>query len=225
MLKKMRHEGETGSLLVIDTCGERGSVALFRAHTLQATRMLEERTASAGLLGVVRELLQAQHLLVHQLAGIGVVNGPGSFTGLRVGLAVTKGLCEAGQLPVGAVSRLAVLAHAGSLQQGYAALRAGRDDLYVREQRRAEPARERLISAASLAVEIREGDEVVYAEEALQPMLPDGIHQRLVTLNAQSAYPLVQAVLAAGGTDLSALDANYVRNEQAIYARQTGPAV
>ena len=47
---------------------------------------------------------------LRELAAVVVVHGPGSFTGVRVGLSAAKGLCEAGGVPLIAVSRLALLA-------------------------------------------------------------------------------------------------------------------
>jgi tRNA threonylcarbamoyladenosine biosynthesis protein TsaB len=47
---------------------------------------------------------------VRELAAVVVVHGPGSFTGVRVGLSAAKGLSEAGGVPLVAVSRLALLA-------------------------------------------------------------------------------------------------------------------
>src|SRR5438094_5441965 len=89
----MEEIADPQSLLLIDTCGEHGSLALFRGEALASEVFLPERTASAGLLGAIREVLGAGGLRLRDLAGVGVVNGPGSFTGLRVGLAVVQGLC------------------------------------------------------------------------------------------------------------------------------------
>ena len=64
------------------------------------------------------------------LGAIVVVNGPGSFTGVRVGLSAVKGLAEPGQIPVVAVSRLAVLAAKAGVAS--AALDAHRHEVFLR---------------------------------------------------------------------------------------------
>ncbi len=206
-------------LLLIDTCGEHGTVALFEGEHLAHEVTLPERTASAALLGAVREVLGTAAVSLRDLTGLGVVNGPGSFTGLRVGLAVAKGLCEAASLPIAAISRLAVLAHAAAIHDGLSALRAGGDAVYVREQVPGQPSREFLVKAASFG-SIRAGRISAYAEDSLLPMLTEQGFARKIEFSAKDAYFLVREALAAGGHDLATLDANYVRDEQAIYSRQ-----
>ena len=70
---------------------------------------LEGRSYSATLVAAVAELLAGQGIGLKDLGGIVAVNGPGSFTGVRVGLSAVKGLAEPAQIPVVAVSRLQVL--------------------------------------------------------------------------------------------------------------------
>ncbi len=124
--------GSTGVYLLLDTCGEQASVALAQANgVLRAQLLLGPRAASAGLLQAIRSALKTGGLRLSEVDGIGVVNGPGSFTGVRAGLAVAKGLCEAAQLPMAAVSRLEVLAEAGPAG-AVCALSAGRDEVYLR---------------------------------------------------------------------------------------------
>ena len=67
------------------------------------------RSYSATLVAAVAELLADAGLALKDLGGIVAVNGPGSFTGVRVGLSAVKGLAEAAQIPVVAISRLEVL--------------------------------------------------------------------------------------------------------------------
>jgi tRNA threonylcarbamoyladenosine biosynthesis protein TsaB len=122
-------------LLGIDTCGSPGSVALARLHgdmlaTLAETE-LAGKTYSARLVGAIRELLAAQGAQVRDLGAIVVTSGPGSFTGIRVGLSTAKGLAEARRTPLVAVSRLAVLAHVAGTTT--AALDAGRGEFYLGE--------------------------------------------------------------------------------------------
>src|ERR1700722_14699098 len=97
-------------ILLIDTCGETGSIALAELlpePAVLATATLPGRTASERLLSVIRDLAAP----LDSLDAVAVVHGPGSFTGVRVSLSAAKGLCEALNLPLIAISRLAVLAH------------------------------------------------------------------------------------------------------------------
>src|ERR1039457_2601096 len=108
-------------ILLIDTCGEIGSVAL--ADTGAGTAALTAatiagRSASERLLPAIQELAAARNSPLQSLGAVAVVHGPGSFTGVRVGLSAAKGLCEALNLPLIAISRLAVLAHPGESPLG-----------------------------------------------------------------------------------------------------------
>src|SRR5579863_8249332 len=87
-----------GLLLGIDTCGPTGSVALGR-RTGEAIEILEQielegRSYSATLVAAVGELLAHAGAQLSELEAIVAVNGPGSFTGVRVGLSAVKGLAE-----------------------------------------------------------------------------------------------------------------------------------
>ena len=106
-------------LLTIQTATPAGSVALTDGERLLGELFLDVRKPHGGwLLGAVDHLLQAAGLTVADLAGFGVTVGPGSFTGLRVGLATVKGLALATGKPVAGVSTLQTLA----LQAPHAAL-------------------------------------------------------------------------------------------------------
>ena len=218
MLKGMVEESEE-ALLLFDTCGESASVALVRKGAPSREIVLEERTASTALLGAVRRLLAEGHVGLGQMTGVGVVNGPGSFTGVRVGLSLAKGLCEASDLAFAAVSRLAVLAESAGLEEGFAVLRAGRDEVFVREERRGRSACERMVSMDSFP-KLSAGSPVIYTEAALEGRLGELAEARFVGISALSSVGAVRRGLAEGGTDLSLADANYLRDEGAIYARQ-----
>src|ERR1700722_6440776 len=77
-------------MLGIDTCGDRGSVALglLNGQTLEVVEQieLEGRSYSATLVAAVSDLLRRAGVELKTLHAIVAVNGPGSFTGVRVGL-------------------------------------------------------------------------------------------------------------------------------------------
>ena len=86
-------------LLGIDTCGPSGSVALGRLTALNsaetiAQKELEGRTYSATLVTAIHLLLAEQGIGLSDIGCIVAINGPGSFTGVRVGLSAAKGLSE-----------------------------------------------------------------------------------------------------------------------------------
>jgi tRNA threonylcarbamoyladenosine biosynthesis protein TsaB len=126
-------------LLSLNTCGNTASVALGVAEKddvkILATAELAVRTYSARLIPEIAALLQKQRATLSDIEAIVVVNGPGSFTGIRVGLSTAKGLSEGAGIPLIAVSRLALLAHASGLPHVLAAVDAGRGEYYVGEYR------------------------------------------------------------------------------------------
>src|SRR6516225_9087654 len=97
-------------LLAIDTSGRNGSVALCRGdeNLFESIEQqpLEGGTYSARLIPVITELLARHSISTQHIDAFIIVSGPGSFTGLRVGIATVKGLCEVLQKPLVAVSML-----------------------------------------------------------------------------------------------------------------------
>ncbi len=204
-------------LLLIDTVGDAPGAVLVRGDDVLASAEFPLRSASAMLLTELKRMLGSVRITLKELDGVGVISGPGSFTGVRTGLAMAKGLCEVAKLPLASVSRLQVLTDAAELQEGFAVLDAGRGDLYVREQRRTEPAREFLVTAESFE-HTAAGAPIVAAEartaERLYRLAPALRELRPIDL----LYPVCHC-LTGGGSDLARADANYVIAESDIYKR------
>jgi tRNA threonylcarbamoyladenosine biosynthesis protein TsaB len=130
-------------LLAIDTSGKQGSIALARAGERVADGSdfevveiapLAGGTFSAQLVPQVAELLSSNGFVKNDIDAFAVASGPGSFTGLRIGLAAVKALAEVLAKPIAAVSLLEVCVFTSSAQgKVMAALDAGRGDVYVGE--------------------------------------------------------------------------------------------
>ena len=205
-------------LLLIDTCGEIAGIALTYGEEVLATEDLAPGSASAEMIDAIRRLLLTQPGgRLQNLDAIGVVHGPGSFTGTRTGLATAKGLCEAAGLPMAAVSRLEVLANASGLADGYAALDAGRAESYVRE---ISTGREWLCAIGDLQLQCH-GERIALAESRLVDQL-EGCETILRPLHASDSRGPVLRKLRSGGSDVAFTDANYVRHESDIYRKPAG---
>ncbi len=99
------------NILAVDTAGKTAAVAVLRDDTLLYEAQCNNGlTHSETLLPMIDTALKASGLTMDELDVLGVTNGPGSFTGLRIGLAVIKGLALPRQLPCAGVSTMAALA-------------------------------------------------------------------------------------------------------------------
>src|SRR5438874_11035997 len=123
-------------ILGVDTSGKGGSIALVKfeqgsARTLERVA-LEGGTFSAQLVPQISDAISRSHLSKRDIDAFAVVSGPGSFTGLRVGLAAIKGLAEVLQKPIAAVSLLEAVARlAGKDGELTIALDASRGEVYT----------------------------------------------------------------------------------------------
>jgi tRNA threonylcarbamoyladenosine biosynthesis protein TsaB len=97
--------------LAIDTASDTASVALDDgAAVLSELSWLGRRRHTVALAPRVAQVLADADMGVHQLDGIAVAIGPGSYTGLRIGLALAKGLALAGDVPLVGIPTLDILA-------------------------------------------------------------------------------------------------------------------
>jgi tRNA threonylcarbamoyladenosine biosynthesis protein TsaB len=97
--------------VLLDTADARGCIALFGdGRLLQLASHPEGEDSSSWLLPAVGRALSAAALSLADLDAYAVCSGPGSFTGLRVGLTTVKAWAEIFQKPIVAVSRLEALA-------------------------------------------------------------------------------------------------------------------
>jgi len=219
-------------LLITDTSGRNGIVAVARA--LQAGKQdqiqilesvpLAGGTFSAQLVPQIAALLEKHGLSKSQIDAFVVVSGPGSFTGLRVGLAAIKALAEILQKPIVPVSFLEVVARdAGIDGRIIALLDAGRGQLYSGEYEisgaRAQMIQEHLIAREALpdvsrAIAISTPDATLAGlsrEAGLRTFELKAIPAEMIAVLGWSK--LCDGEIASP----EQLDANYVRRSDQIF--------
>ena len=208
-------------LLGIDTCGPSGSVALGRLAAGEVEILgqieLEGRSYSATLVAAVGEVLAQAGTKLSLLHAMVAVNGPGSFTGVRVGLSAVKGLAEVAQIPVVAVSRLEVLAKKAGVASS--ALDAHRHEVFFRVNRPNEEPKELLAGAAELAAIVPLSRIAVCDDAAVQLLASAWPTAELVRVPAPTAADALilcaSRVTAGQSVDVALLDGHYLRRSDA----------
>jgi tRNA threonylcarbamoyladenosine biosynthesis protein TsaB len=209
-------------ILAIDTCGPTGSVALGRLPgrdlEILGQTELAGRTYSATLVAAVADLLRAAGIELKELGGIVVVNGPGSFTGVRVGLSAAKGLAESAEIPVVAVSRLEVLSRKSGVPSS--AINAHRNEVFLRLERMGSAANEILAGAHELAaIDLPPVRVAVCDDEAAAIVAAAWPNTQLVMTASPVAVDTLrigEGRLTAGAVaDLALLDGHYLRRSDA----------
>ena len=216
-------------LLITDTSGVNGTVALARAgkHDPDDVEVVEVAplaggTFSAQLVPQIAALLSKHGLGKADVGAFIVVNGPGSFTGLRVGLAAIKALAEILRKPIVPVSLLELVATATTAQgKIVAALDGGRGEVFFGAYERAGESvrqlREELVSRSDFLSLARESS-VATPDSALAASARD---QGLTVFPVER--PTVDRIARFGWKKLQAgetvspeqLEANYLRRSDA----------
>ena len=120
--------------LALDTSTEACSVALALDDQILALDEVCPQQHSKRILPMVQQLLADAGVSLHQLDGIIFGRGPGSFTGVRIGVSVAQGLAFGADLPVFGVSTLAAMAQAAVQQNAtevIAAIDARMAEVYI----------------------------------------------------------------------------------------------
>src|SRR6202790_159410 len=200
-------------LLATDTTGKNGSIALARVTSGQSDVEIVEVVPLAGgafsaqLVPQIAALLEKRGYRRTDLGAFAVASGPGSFTGLRVGLAAIKALAEALQKPIAAISLLDAVAWSSKARgRVLGALDAGRGDVYVGDYE-LEPhvhmQSERLLNREEFLAEAK-GAEVKSAEATPKTVVtPDAVLAAMVQAAGNQVelieYPNAAVIAGLGG--------------------------
>jgi tRNA threonylcarbamoyladenosine biosynthesis protein TsaB len=212
---------ESGILLGVDTCGGVGSIALGRIVDGRAELVGETQIAggelSVWLVRGIADLLVSAGVKVLDLAGIVAVAGPGSFTGIRIGLAAVKAIAESAGLPVVTVSRLALLAESAKAE--CAALDAHRGQFYCGMYGPG-GAREMLLTAGEINSMGGLAGRVAVCEETVAQLLEELFGEpELIRVPAPTAGDAIHFSLQKWRTgdlaDVATLDGHYLRGADA----------
>ena len=213
-------------VLGVDTSWKQGSIALVRDEQALGSAPLEGGTFSAQLVPQIAGLLDKNGVKKAELDGFSVVSGPGSFTGLRVGLAAVKALAEILRKPIAATTVLEALA-VGYWKEGKiaAVLDAGRGEVFVAEYEvelsgraaQVKPKKQLVLSRAEAVTELR-GARVVCCEPEIAEMLGGGGADVIQRPRPDSiAIARIGAAKMARGEVVTPeqLDAEYIRRSDA----------
>src|SRR5690349_4893942 len=100
-------------ILCIDTALEEASVCIAQDnHVLAVKKNNRQMDHAAWIQTAIREMLVETGREMNDLSAVAVAAGPGSYTGLRVGMATAKGICYALKIPLIAVNTLEAMAYA-----------------------------------------------------------------------------------------------------------------
>lgn len=214
-------------LLVTDTSGRQGSVALARANDGEPVGVIEAAPLTGGafsaqLVPQIAGLLEKRGIGKTEIDAFVVVSGPGSFTGLRVGLAAIKALAEILQKPIVALSLLEIIARAAKRDGRITALLdAGRGDVYFAAYEIAGDSpkflREELLARAEIANAAQ--DSVVVTPDAVLASAAREAGLTSVAVDPPDAKNIAELGLKklnAGETVTpEQLEANYMRRSDA----------
>jgi tRNA threonylcarbamoyladenosine biosynthesis protein TsaB len=198
--------------LAIDTTHEAGSLALVRAGETVDEVLLRAPTGFAHVLYAhIDEMLRRNGVRLAAVDCFAAASGPGSFTGVRVGLACVKGLAEALGKPAAAVSNLRAIASFGTAPWRAAVMDARRGEVYGAVYDAAgELVVPETVAPLSAWLATLPAGEMEFVTQGFPLEVADA---RIVI--APEALAAAIGRLAGEGGDPAALDANYVRRSDA----------
>ncbi len=218
-------------LLATDTSSRHGSIALARCGPgdlcdVISVVPLDGGTFSAQLVPQIAVLLAKHNFGKQDIGAFAVVTGPGSFTGLRIGLAAVKALAEVLAKPIAAISMLQAIAVSGGLQGNViAVLDAGRGEVYVGDYQvngsEALLQNERLLTREDLAQAVP-GSIVVTPDQGLAELArAAGLQVSEIEVPRSDVVARLgwQKIQAGETVSPEDLDANYIRRSGEIFSK------
>lgn len=209
-------------VLALDTTRETGSLALTEGERTVLERELRTPDGFGQVLfQALRELLDTARVQLRDCAVFAAASGPGSFTGVRIGLACVKGLAEAAGRPAYGISNLEALAEFGQTRSRVAVIDARRGEVYAAVYG-SEPRSEVVIPFAELLASLPAAAEFISTDgAALRAWLAGTAFEHATVTAAPASQAAAIARLAwrryrAGiPGDAAAIEPNYVRRSDA----------
>ena len=198
----------TPLILALDTTREHGSIALVRGvETVEELALHAPDGFAQSIYGHLEAMLRRHGIELREIDIFAAASGPGSFTGVRVGLACVKGLAEALGKPAAGVSNLRAIASLGTARLRAPVLDARRGEIYgaVYDAAGAVVEREVVSKFEAWVTRLPEGAEI---------LSPDYVGASVVRTPAELAAAVARLAVSEAG-DPAALDANYVRRSDA----------
>jgi tRNA threonylcarbamoyladenosine biosynthesis protein TsaB len=200
----------TPLVLAIDTTAARGSVALARGAETLAERPVHSPDGFAHVIfGEIEALLLDCGIWLRDVDVFAAASGPGSFTGVRVGLACVKGLAEAMGKPAAGVSNLRAIASFGNAEFRAPVFDAHRGEVYgaVYDPAGAIVQRETVGKFEPWLESLPPGAEI---------LSPDCRSDRVeIVRTPRELAAAIARIAPSEAHDPAALDANYVRRSDA----------
>ena len=114
-------EKDLSFILHIETSTKNCSVSIAKSGELISLKEINNGAYSHSemLHPLIKEALLESKLTIKEIEAIAVGKGPGSYTGLRIGVSAAKGLCFANDIPLISINSLEILAHSTAIDKGY----------------------------------------------------------------------------------------------------------
>lgn len=226
-------------ILAFETSAKAAGVALLKDGALLAESMQNSGlTHSRTLMQMAQAMLIGCGLGVDEIDAVAAASGPGSFTGVRIGVAAAKGFCWGRQIPCVGVSTLEAMVRGAAMCDGVycACMDARREQVYnaifrVQDGKAARLSEDRAISLDELRQELKNIEEPVFLvgdgallcynsfreEISALRLLPEHLRQQRAAGVALAAKDRLDAGQEADGARLIP---NYLRLSQAERERQ-----
>jgi tRNA threonylcarbamoyladenosine biosynthesis protein TsaB len=215
-----------GPILGIDTGSATASLGLVDDGRVRAALSRAWPSHCEGLPAAIDELIATAGLKLTDIKGIGIAIGPGSFTGLRIGLSYAKGLAYARRIPVAGIPTLDAMALAGGsdLRSGTLVcpvIDARRGEVYAALYRFSGDALEKEVDAVALAIEELAG--LISGDAILIGAAKAGEVQALAATKGHRISRLESAELSRTGGLVAALAAALIAQNKADDAASLEP--
>ena len=221
-------------LLAFETSAKAASVALFEDNILLGEQYQNTGlTHSQTLLVMAEDLLKQCGKTTQDVTAVAVAGGPGSFTGVRIGVAAAKGLAWGAELPCYGVSTLESMALTLGIYEGYvcACMDARRNQVYnalfyVNQGKMERYSEDRAIALSDLKTELEHIDGPIFLVGDGSNLTYNTLHDAIPELILPAEHRMHQRAsgvalaaakkIAAGETgDAAAMTPNYLRLSQA----------